>query len=156
MGDYRKKVLLSTGIFTSLIVLILLSSRFILTDDLQVNLLTKFNAPSLAHPFGTDWVGRDMLLRTVKGLGISIRIGMVCAFGSGLIALFLGVIGPLLGGKIDAFVSWLVDLFLAVPHTLVVILVSIAVGGGLKGIVLGVTVTHWTSLTRVKIGRAHV
>lgn len=149
MGDYRKKVLLSTGIFTSLIVLILLSSRFILTDDLQVNLLTKFNAPSLAHPFGTDWVGRDMLLRTVKGLGISIRIGMVCAFGSGLIALFLGVIGPLLGGKIDAFVSWLVDLFLAVPHTLVVILVSIAVGGGLKGIVLGVTVTHWTSLTRV-------
>lgn len=149
MLDYRKKVLLSTGVFAMLIVLILIASRFILADDLQVDLLSKFEDPSLAHPFGTDWVGRDMLLRTVKGLGISIRIGMFCAVSSGLIALVLGVVGPMLGGKVDAFVAWLVDLFLSVPHTLVVILVSIAVGGGLKGIVLGVTVTHWTSLTRV-------
>lgn len=149
MLDYRKKVLLSTGVFAMLIVLILIASRFILADDLQVDLLSKFEEPSLAYPFGTDWVGRDMLLRTVKGLGISIRIGMFCAVSSGLIALVLGVVGPMLGGKVDAFVAWLVDLFLSVPHTLVVILVSIAVGGGLKGIVLGVTVTHWTSLTRV-------
>lgn len=149
MLDYRKKVLLSTGVFAMLIVLILVASRFIQADDLHVDLLSKFEDPSLAHPFGTDWVGRDMLLRTVKGLGISIRIGMFCAVSSGTIALVLGVVGPMLGGKVDEFVAWLVDLFLAVPHTLVVILVSIAVGGGLKGIVLGVTVTHWTSLTRV-------
>ena len=149
MLDYRKKVLLSTGVFATLIVLILIASRFILADDLHVDLLSKFEDPSLAHPFGTDWVGRDMLMRTIKGLGISIRIGLFCAVSSGLIALVLGVVGPMLGGKVDAFVAWLVDLFLSVPHTLVVILVSIAVGGGLKGIVLGVTVTHWTSLTRV-------
>ncbi|HAS73671.1 MAG TPA: ABC transporter permease, partial [Clostridiales bacterium UBA8960] len=111
--------------------------------------MAKFEKPSVTHLFGTDWVGRDMFLRTIKGLGISMRIGLFCAFSSGMIALLFGGVGPLLGGKVDACVSWLVDLFLAVPHTLVVILVSIAVGGGLKGIVIGVTVTHWTSLTRV-------
>lgn len=147
--NYRKKTWQSVGIFVIFFIGILIAGNFITADSLHVNLLEKFKSPSLNHPFGTDWVGRDMLLRTIKGLSISIKIGMLCALFSGLIAIILGVVGPLIGGKADAFVSWLVDLFLAVPHTLVVILVSIALGGGMKGIVVGVTVTHWTALTRV-------
>jgi peptide/nickel transport system permease protein len=147
--DYRKKALIAIGIFIGIFIGLLVIGQFITPEHLRVNLLDKFKAPSMRHPFGTDWVGRDMFLRTLKGLSISMQIGILCAVSSGVLALLLGVIGPLIGGKADAFVSWLVDLFLAVPHTLVVILVSIALGGGLKGIVIGVTVTHWTSLTRV-------
>lgn len=149
MIEYRKKARIAIFSFVGIFIGILLIGYFISVDSLRVNLLEKFEAPSLSHPFGTDWVGRDMFLRTIKGLSISMQIGLLCAFSSGILALILGVVGPLIGGKADAFVSWLVDLFLAVPHTLVVILVSIALGGGLKGIVIGVTVTHWTSLTRV-------
>ena len=52
--------------------------------------------------------------------------------------------GATLGNKVDSFITWFIDLVLSVPHTLVVILISISVGGGLRGIVLGVfSLTHW-------------
>ena len=145
----RERILISTASFIIIFVLLLLADGLIHTDSLDVNLDNVFASPSLQHPFGTDWVGRDMLLRTVKGLSLSIKIGMLCSLCSGFIALFLGVVGPMFGGKLDYVISWLIDLVLSVPHTLIIILISIAVRGGLKGIVIGVTLTHWVSLTRV-------
>lgn len=149
MTNYRKKTLITIIGFIGIFIGVLLTGTLISSEHLNVDLLNKFQSPTIKHPFGTDWVGRDMLIRTIKGLSISIQIGLLCAFSSGILAVLLGVVGPLIGGKADAIVSWLVDLFLAVPHTLVVILVSIALGGGFKGIIIGITVTHWTSLTRV-------
>lgn len=145
----REKVIISIAAFGTFFIAVLVAGSLIDMDAIRVDLANLFVIPSLAHPFGTDWVGRDMLLRTVKGLSISMQIGILCSLSSGLIAVILGVAGPMFGGKVDDVVSWLIDLVLSVPHTLVIILISIAVGGGLKGIVLGVTLTHWTSLTRV-------
>ncbi len=145
----RERIITSTAAFGISFLAVLIAGSLINPDSLRVNLENIFALPNLEHPFGTDWVGRDMLLRTVKGLSLSMRIGMLCSLSSGLIALILGVAGPMLGGKIDFIISWLIDLTLSVPHTLVIVLISIAVGGGLKGIVIGVTLTHWTSLTRV-------
>lgn len=145
----RERIIASTAAFGILLAVVLIAGNLINTDSLRVNLGNIFTSPNTEHPFGTDWVGRDMLLRTVKGLSLSMKIGMLCSLSSGFIALLLGVAGPMFGGKVDYVISWLIDLVLSVPHTLVVILISIAVGGGLKGIVIGVTLTHWTSLTRV-------
>lgn len=145
----REKIILFTVTFGTFFIAILIAGGLIDVDSLRVDLLNIFVPPSLEHPFGTDWVGRDMLLRTVKGLSISMKIGMLCSLSSGLIAVLLGVAGPMLGGKVDAAISWLIDLVLSVPHTLIIILISIACGGGMKGIVIGVTLTHWTSLTRI-------
>lgn len=145
----RERIITSTSIFIIIFVVVLLAGGLITTDSLNVNLDNVFESPSLRHPFGTDWVGRDMLLRTVKGLSLSMKIGILCSLFSGFIALILGVIGPMLGGKVDYVISWLIDLVLSVPHTLLIILISIAARGGLKGIVIGVTLTHWVSLTRV-------
>jgi peptide/nickel transport system permease protein len=145
----RERIITSTVVFGIFFLLILIVGRIINSDSLRVNLENIFVSPNIDHLFGTDWVGRDMLLRTVKGLSLSMKIGLLCSLSSGFIALILGVAGPIIGGKVDYIVSWLIDLTLSVPHTLVIILISIAVGGGLKGIVIGVTLTHWTSLTRV-------
>lgn len=49
----------------------------------------------------------------------------------------------------DAFISWLIDIFLGVPHLLAIILISFAFGKGLKGVIIGVALTHWPSLARV-------
>ena len=54
--------------------------------------------PCLAHPFGTDWMGRDMLARTLAGLSLSIRVGILTAAVSGVIALGLGTAAALFGG----------------------------------------------------------
>lgn len=145
----REKTIFSIGLFIFFFVAILVWGSFIGEDNLYVDLTNKFQSPSLAHLFGTDWVGRDMLTRTIKGLSLSMKIGVMASITSSIIAIFLGVIGPTFGKKVDSVVTWIIDLVLSVPHTLIVILISMAMGGGLKGIVVGVCATHWTSLARV-------
>ena len=105
--------------------------------------------PSAAHPFGTDHMGRDMLLRSVKGMSISLQIGIAAAFVSSCIALVLGTLSAAFGGKVDQFVLWLVDLCMGVPHILLILMISVMMGGGIMGVSVGVIVTHWPRLTRI-------
>lgn len=106
-------------------------------------------APSFNHPFGTDMFGRDMLMRSLKGISISIEVGLLAAFFSSGIALVLGTTSAIFGGKIDKFIIWLVDLCMGIPHILLILMISVMLGGGIKGVVVGVVVTHWPKLTRV-------
>ena len=106
-------------------------------------------APSLEYPFGTDWMGRDMLLRTLAGLSTSVLVGLLAAGASSVIALVLGAVAALGGKKADAAVTWLIDLMMGVPHIVLLILISFALGKGFWGVAIGVAVTHWPSLARV-------
>lgn len=106
-------------------------------------------APSLFHFFGTDQLGRDMFYRTVCGLSLSIRIGLLSAVLSSLIALILGTLSAICGGRVDYVINYLIDLCMGVPHLILLILISIALNGGAVGVITGVAVTHWPSLTRV-------
>ena len=114
------------------------------TDFSQRNL-----SPSLQHLFGTDWMGRDMLARTLSGLSLSIRIGILTAVVSAAVALFLGTASVVLGRKADAVISWCIDLVMGIPHILLVMLISLACGRGFVGVVAGVALSHWPSLARV-------
>lgn len=114
------------------------------TDFTQKNL-----APCLAHPFGTDQLGRDMLARTLAGLSTSILVGLLAAGASSLIALALGTAAALGGKKVDAAISWLIDLMMGVPHIVLLILISYALGKGFWGVAIGVALTHWANLARV-------
>lgn len=106
-------------------------------------------APSFAHPFGTDRLGHDMLLRTLSGLSTSMLIGLVAVAVSSLIALVLGCASALGGRKVDAAITWLIDLMLGIPHIVLLILISYALGKGFWGVVAGIALTHWPSLARV-------
>lgn len=90
-----------------------------------------------------------MLCRTLAGLSLSIRIGLLTALVSACIALTLGVLSAMFGGWVDAVVSWWIDLVMGIPHILLVILLSLACGKGFLGVVVGVSLSHWTSLARV-------
>ncbi|MCI9566846.1 MAG: ABC transporter permease [Lawsonibacter sp.] len=109
-------------------------------------------APCWGSPFGTDWMGRDMLARTLAGLSLSIRIGALTAGISAAMALILGTACAISGGWADAAVSWVIDLVMGIPHILLIILISIACGRGLWGVTAGVALSHWTSLARVVRG----
>lgn len=146
--NLRQKTILIIG-FTSLLLLaIVISSIFIGEDSLQTDFSSKNLNPSLEHPFGTDWMGRDMFIRTLEGLGLSILIGAFASTISTLLAIILGLLSSA-GKTADSAISWLVDLFLSIPHLLLIVLISIGLGGGATGVIAGVAVTHWTSLTRV-------
>ena len=106
-------------------------------------------APCLAHLFGTDWMGRDMLARTVTGLSTSVWVGLAASVCSGAIALVLALVSALGGQAADAVVGWLIDLVMGVPHMVLLILVSYGLGRGFWGVTLAVALTHWGSLARV-------
>lgn len=145
----REKTILSLTIFIIFFIGILIAGALIDPESFSIDLINKNQSPSIKHIFGTDWIGRDMFYRTLKGLSISMSIGVLSSIISGIIAIILGIIGPTCGKKVDSIITWFIDLVLSVPHTLIIILISMSVGGGLKGIVLGVSLTHWTSLTRI-------
>ena len=145
----RQKTLIFTSIAALFLGSILVGSAVMGEDRIATSLMERNLLPSLAHPFGTDWLGRDMFVRTVKGLSLSIRVGLVAAGSSVLIALLLGMAAATMGRYVDAFVSWLIDLFLGVPHLVALILISFTLGGGARGVIIGVALTHWTSLARV-------
>jgi peptide/nickel transport system permease protein len=141
-------------LYTIIGIVILLSSVIIGgvllgNERIATNFDAKNLYPSLKHPFGTDWLGRDMLTRTLKGLTLSIGVGLLSATVSAFIALTLGLMAATMGKCVDSFISWLVDLFLSVPHLVALILIAFALGGGVRGVIAGVALTHWPSLTRV-------
>lgn len=105
--------------------------------------------PCLEYLFGTDWLGRDMLYRTLTGLSMSILIGVAAALISAVIAFLLGIMAATLGKKVDSLICGCIDMVMGIPHILLLILISYAMGKGLKGVVVGVALSHWPSLARV-------
>lgn len=105
--------------------------------------------PSWAHPFGTDWLGRDMFTRTILGLRLSLMVGLFASAISVGLAALVGITAGLAGPRLDAVLSWIIDLFIGMPHLVFMVLVSFMVGGGITGTILAVSVTHWMSLARL-------
>lgn len=140
-------------IYAAVIFLILLgiyvSGAFLGDGQITADFSKKALPPSLEHPFGTDMLGRDMLARTIKGLSVSIVVGVVASSVSAVIALIVGVVAATGKSWLDHFINWLIDLVMGIPHTVLLILISFACGKGLKGVLIGVAVTHWTGLARI-------
>ena len=122
----------------------------VLHDAAMVTDFSRKNiAPCLKYPFGTDWLGRNMFYRTLTGLSMSILIGVLAAGVSAVMALILGICAATLGKKVDSAISFAIDTVMGIPHILLLILISYAMGKGLKGVIAGVALTHWTSLARL-------
>ena len=116
---------------------------------LQSDFSVKNLKPSFQYPFGTDWLGRDMFLRTIKGLSLSMTIGIVASAISAIFAMVIGVAAGTMPKWVDDIISFVIDLVMSIPHIVLLILISFSVGGGAKGILIGIVFTHWTSLARL-------
>ena len=118
-------------------------------EAMVVDFSRKNLAPCGQYIFGTDWMGRDMFVRTLTGLSMSIKIGLLAAGVSSIIAFILGTLAATMGKTVDSIITWIIDLVMGIPHILLLILISYAFGKGFKGVVIGVALTHWTSLARL-------
>lgn len=148
-GSKKQRTLLFAVCSCTLILIVLFWGLLMPESAYAVDYSQKNLPPSLSHPFGTDFMGRDMFSRSIKGMSISLQIGFGAAFVSSCIALVLGSLSASFGGKIDEFVLWLVDLCMGVPHILLILMISVMMGGGILGVSIGVIITHWPRMTRV-------
>ena len=83
-----------------------------------------YKTPSLDHPLGTDFQGRDVLNQIVYGGRDILSVAFLAAFFSTAIAVTFGALGATVGGKVDAFILSLADIVLTVPHLIVLIVVA--------------------------------
>lgn len=149
-GENRRKTVLFLAIsMVLLLLLVAFLGYFWEADAMQVDFSRKNLAPCSQYWFGTDWLGRDMAKRTVAGLSVSIRLGAGAAFVSACISLLFAFAAAMGGEKADAFLSWLTDLVMGIPHILLLILISYAFGKGEVGVSVGLALTHWPSLARL-------
>ena len=145
----RRSTLIFLIVSLAVLFIMLMVGIILPEKSCEINLNQVKLAPSGLHVFGTDWLGRDMLCRTLKGLSVSMEVGMITALASCVIAVILGVCSAYFGGKVDAVIKWLTDVTMGMPMTLFLIMVSVLVGKGKKGIIIGVVITHWVHLARI-------
>ncbi|MFI7004997.1 ABC transporter permease [Streptomyces sp. NPDC050145] len=118
-------------------------------DQQAVDLAAKLRPPSWAHLFGTDDVGRDLLLRCVYGLRVSLLVGVVAAVVATVIGTAVGALAGSLGGWFDRGLMRVVDAFSSVPHLLLGIFVVAMFRPGVWPVVISVGLTHWLSTARI-------
>lgn len=85
-------------------------------------------SPSLAHPLGTDDVGRDIFSRIVYGARVSVIVGFGAVIFSKLMAATIGIIAGYYGGKVDLIIQRLVDMWIAFPAVLLLIVLAAMFG----------------------------
>lgn len=145
----RTRTLLLAALFLTLLAGIYVAGALIPEEALAAHFLEARQAPSLHHPFGTDALGRDLFLRTLKGLSVSLTVGIGASLISALIAIVVGVAAASGSRWLDAAIGGLIDLMMSVPHLILIILISFVLGGGMLGLFVGIAATHWCSLARL-------
>lgn len=145
----RVKTAVTCGVLLAVIAGIFLTGQFISEESVAADFANKNLAPSLAYPFGTDWLGRNMLLRTIKGLSLSLMLGVTASAVSAVMATLIGVAAAIGPRWLDAFINCLIDLMMAIPQLVLLILIAFACGRGVTGLLVGISLTHWSSLARL-------
>lgn len=145
----RKKMIIYISLATIYLLTILILGLTMNPEKYAVNYDNKFITPCLSHLFGTDYMGRDMFFRCIKGLSNSILIGVLAAIISSFIALVFGISSAVIGGAYDRAINWCVDACMGMPHLILLILISFMLGKGAVGVTVAVAVTHWPGLTRL-------
>ncbi|MFD8605231.1 ABC transporter permease [Streptomyces sp. TSRI0445] len=145
----RVRVVTSAVIVTAVALAVLVVPPLAQLDQQAVDLANKLDPPSLAHLFGTDDVGRDLLLRCVYGLRVSLLVGLVAALTATVIGTAIGALAGAFGGWADRIVMRVVDALSSIPHLLLGIFIVAMFRPGVWPVIVSVALTHWISTARI-------
>lgn len=141
------------AVFSSLVLALLFLTIFARWlcpyDPYAMDLAHVLEAPSWAHPFGTDRFGRDMLSRVIIGAQTSIFSALIVVALTALGGTAIGVAAALLGKVVDACLMRITDVFLAFPGMVFALALCAVLGGGVENAVLALVVSRWPKYARL-------
>lgn len=117
------------------------------------NLMMTNRPPSAEHWFGTDYLGRDLFVRTWMGARISLTIGIAAALLDGIIGVIYGGISGYFGGQVDNVMMRIVDILYGIPYLILVILLMLVMGPGIVTIIVAMVMTGWVGMARLVRGQ---
>ena len=109
--------------------------------------------PSLAHPLGTDLLGRDLLTRIFYGGRVSLLVGISATSVALLIGVFYGATAGYLGGRADSVMMRIVDVLYALPFTITVIILMVYFGRNFLLLFLAIGAVEWLTMARIVRGQ---
>ncbi len=109
----------------------------------------RLQAPSAAHWFGTDDQGRDLLARIVHGTRITLMVVVLVAVLAAPIGLLVGTVSGYIGGRTDAVLMRITDIFLAFPRLILALAFVAALGPGIENAVIAIAITSWPPYARI-------
>jgi peptide/nickel transport system permease protein len=146
----RNKVALACAAFLALMTVAAIAAPVIVPDDpLAMQPAIRFQGPTLAHPFGTDEFGRDILSRTIYGARISLEVGLISVGISLVAGTILGVIAAYYGRFIDTVISRLMDILFAFPAILLAIAMMAVLGANIRNVMLAIGIVNTPIFMRV-------
>jgi peptide/nickel transport system permease protein len=144
VGEY-----LAAGFVLILIVAALFPQFLTPFSPLEPDEANVLSAPSLLHPFGTDYLGRDLLSRVIYGTSRTFTgsaIAVLIGLGAGTV---LGLLAASFGGFVDAVISRIIDVLLSIPGLLLAMMIVVSLGFGSLNAAVAVGVSSVAMFTRV-------
>jgi peptide/nickel transport system permease protein len=142
-------MVLGTAIIGGLLLMAALAPLLATHGPYEQVLGDRLRAPSAAHLFGTDGLGRDIFSRVVQGSRVTLTIALLVAAISTPLGMLIGVVGGYLGGAVDEILMRLADVFLAFPRLILAIAFAAALGPGVENAILAIAIAHWPSYARL-------
>jgi peptide/nickel transport system permease protein len=151
----RRMPILPMVIISGIVLTAILADFLTPYSPVDISLADRLRPPfwqergSMAHPLGTDPMGRDLLTRMIYGARVSLVVAVLGLLVGGGVGAGLGLIAGYYGGRIDGLVMRVADTTLAFPIILFAILLVVAMGGSLTTVVMAVALVLWARFARV-------
>jgi peptide/nickel transport system permease protein len=155
LGTRLRRWPLFSLVIVGLLIVCAAAAPVLAPHDPEVGILVRSLQPpawqsggSWSYPLGTDFLGRDILSGIIYGTRLVLLISLLAVAFSGALGLLVGVIAGYAGGWLDAALMRLTDAFLSVPFILFGIVFAATFGGGLRNVLIILTITGWTGYAR--------
>jgi len=148
----RRNGLAMTGLFIVLALVVIAIITPLIYDPAQANLQVledRLQPASWAHPFGTDELGRDILIRIMFGARVTLTIVLLVSLIVVPVGLGIGLPAGYFGGVIDAALMRVTDIFLAFPRLVLALAFAAALGPGIENAVIAIAITTWPPYARL-------
>jgi len=153
--QYKRNPMLifPTVIVAGLIILTFFGELLAPYDPFAISLPAKLKAPSVAHPMGTDEMGRDVLSRVMTGTRYSTETVLVIMTSSLIVGILIGTISGYFGGRVDEMLMRGTEIFLAFPPLILALAIVAALGPGLLNAMLAISLVWWPWYARMVRGQ---
>ena len=145
----NKLAVFGTAVMTVFVLMAVFAPLVAPYDPLQTDLPQKFDGPSLAHPFGQDELGRDILSRVIYGARISLTAGLAAVALATVVGTIVGLTAGYLGRWPDSLLMRLMDVLLAFPSILLAIVIVSILGPSLVNAMLAIGIVFIPQIARV-------